>query len=316
MSNIYIISGFLGAGKTTFIQKLLKEAFKNDRVVLIENDFGEISVDAALLRSGGFEVKELNSGCICCSLSGDFVKSLKEISDRFHPDKVIIEPSGVGKLSDIVRACEDKHLNGLYDVKAKITVADIKRCRSYLDNFGEFFEDQIESADLVLFSRTESFPEHIGEARKLIQSINPNAAIMSEPWDSIGAEDILLLADKDGKTYGHCHHHNDDEHAHCHHDGDDCAQHSAEEAFDTVTIRTRKKYSVSELNALVTRAEQGRFGDIMRAKGIVRGDSGYLNVQYVPDNLEICGCSSKGDVLCFIGRNLDRAELTKLFKGK
>ncbi len=317
MSEIYIISGFLGAGKTTFIQKLLKEAFHNDKIVLIENDFGDISVDAALLKTGGIEVKELNSGCICCSLSGDFVKSLKEISDRFHPDKVIIEPSGVGKLSDIIRACEDERLNGLYEIKAKITVADIKRCRSYLDNFGEFFEDQIINADVVLFSRAESFPGMPTDACKLIRSLNRNAVIYSEPWDNLDMESLLLSADVGRHSHTYCCNHEEHDHDHCHHEEHgDCVKHGAEEAFDTVTIRTDKKYSVSELSALMYRAEHELNGDILRAKGIVRGNKGYVNIQYVPGSLKINDCTAKGDMFCFIGKNLDRRKLTELFSGK
>lgn len=180
-TEIYVISGFLGAGKTTLIQKLPKEAFDKEKVVLIENDFGEISVDAALLKSGGIEVKEINAGCICCSLSGDFVKALRELLDRFRPDTIIIEPSGVGKLSDIAKACSDPRILPLADVKAKITVADVKRCRMYLENFGEFFEDQIRNADLILLSRTEAFPDRIDDAYRLIKSLNEHVTILSAP---------------------------------------------------------------------------------------------------------------------------------------
>lgn len=179
-TEIYVISGFLGAGKTTLIQKLLKEAFRKEKVVLIENDFGEISVDAALLKSGGIEVKEMNSGCICCSLSGDFVKALKELLDRFHPDKIIIEPSGVGKLSDIMKACSDPRVQALAKVKAKITVVDVKRCQMYLDNFGEFFEDQIQNANVILLSRTESFSDKINDAYRLVKSLNAHSTILSK----------------------------------------------------------------------------------------------------------------------------------------
>jgi G3E family GTPase len=317
VSEIYIISGFLGAGKTTFIQKLLNEAFRNEKLVLIENDFGDISVDAALLKTGGIEVKELSSGCICCSLSGDFVKSLKEISERFHPDKVIIEPSGVGKLSDIIRACEDWRLKGLYEIKAKITVADIKRCRSYLDNFGEFFEDQIRNADIVLFSRSESFPGMAEESSTLIRTLNRSAVIFSEPWDSLNAEDILLSAGNGREMHIGCCHHEAHGHEHCSHgEHDEGHHHGAEEAFDTVTVRTIKKYSVSELNELMCKAEHELSSDIIRAKGIVRGDKGNLNIQYVPGSLKIDDCDAVGDMLCFIGKNLDRLKLIKLFGGK
>lgn len=306
-SEIYLISGFLGAGKTTLIQKLLKESFYNDKVVLIENDFGEISVDAALLRSGGVEVEELNSGCICCSLSGDFVKSLKEISERFHPDKVIIEPSGVGKLSDIIKICEDSRLEGLYEIKAKITVADVKRCRTYLENFGEFFEDQIINADIILLSRTGPFPDKTAEASELIKALNLNALVFSEPWDSIHMSDILPLAVADRPLNTNCCNH--EEHA-------GCCHHDAEEIFDTVTIKTDRKYSPRELKKLMHIAERDLSGSILRAKGIVRGNLGYMDMQYVPGSLEINICRAKGGVLCFIGKNLDRQKLTTLFDGK
>lgn len=318
MSEIYIISGFLGAGKTTFIQKLLKESFHEQKVVLIENDFGDISVDAALLKAGGVEVKELNSGCICCSLSGDFVKSLREISERFNPDKVIIEPSGVGKLSDIIKVCEDKRLNGLYQIKAKIVIADIKRCRTYLNNFGEFFEDQIINADTVLLSRAESFPDMAEESSALIKSLNRNTVIFSEPWDCLNTEDILFSAGRNSQLYANCCHR--DEHGAdcCHHEehDHDCCHHDAEETFDTVTIKMGKKYSAQDLKALMYRAEHDLPGSILRAKGIVRGNKGYFNMQYVPGSLEINDCDAKGGLLCFIGKELDKPELIKLFGGK
>lgn len=190
-AEIYIISGFLGAGKTTLIQKLLKETFQKDKVALIENDFGEISVDAALLKSGGIEVKEINSGCICCSLFGDFVKALKELLNRFNPDKIIIEPSGVGKLSDIIRACSDSRIQPLAKVKTKITVVDVKRCKMYINNFGEFFEDQIQNADVVLLSRTEDFPDKINDAYNLVKGLNTHSSILSKPWSEITAKEIL-----------------------------------------------------------------------------------------------------------------------------
>lgn len=192
-AGIYIISGFLGAGKTTLIRKILKESFKKEKVVLIENDFGEISVDAALLKAGGVEVKEMNSGCICCSLSGDFVRALKEVAERFRPDIIIIEPSGVGKLSDVINACKDPELAALVKVRASITVADAKRCRMFHENFGEFFEDQIKNADVIILSRTDSAGEKLHTAYELVQNLNPKAFVYKTAWDSIKADDILLL---------------------------------------------------------------------------------------------------------------------------
>ncbi len=316
ITDIYIISGFLGAGKTTLIQKLLTEAFINDKVVLIENDFGEISVDAALLKSGNVEVKEINSGCICCSLSGDFVKALRELVSRFHPDKIIIEPSGVGKLSDIIKACADPSIKNLAEVKAKITVADVKRCKMYLDNFGEFFEDQMENADVILLSRIENFPEKVNNTHKLVKSLNAHAVIFSKPWDQITSAEILY-PQQDHHTHseyrnsGHmytCGQHDHD--SNCDHN------HSAEEIFDTITIRTNQVFSMKELKARVLKMERSTQGTILRAKGIVRGLDGYINLQYLPGDIQITNCATGGDMLCIIGRSLNRQELVGLFGGE
>jgi G3E family GTPase len=303
-AEIYIISGFLGAGKTTFIRKLLDEVFTGQRVVVIENDFGEISVDAALLKTGGIEVKELNSGCICCSLSGDFVKAVKDIISHYKPEIIVIEPSGVGKLSDVVRACGDKSISPLLTLAAKITVADVGRCKTYLDNFGEFFEDQIETADAVLLSRTENYPDKVPDTRGIIGSLNPGALIFAEPWSRISSGDILAEIKSRTQTAS----------AHCH---EDCGHdHSAEEVFDTVTVRTDRKYRQADLESCMLRAERGISGTILRAKGIVRGMGGYLEMQYIPGSLSISGSKAKGDMLSFIGKGLDKRELTAIFEGK
>ncbi len=325
-TEIYVISGFLGAGKTTLIQKLLKEAFKQEKVVLIENDFGEISVDAALLKSGGIEVKEINSGCICCSLSGDFVKALKELLERYRPDKIIIEPSGVGKLSDVMKACSDPRILPLAKVKSKITVVDVKRCKMYLDNFGEFFEDQIQNADVLALSRTEDFPDKINDACKLIKSLNAHSAILSKPWDQMGAAEILYPREDRHEHTEHCGHghgcgcrhcgaHGQGEHGH-EHDGDCGHKHSAEEAFDTVTIRTKRVFSIEDLKARVSDMERSAKGTILRAKGIVRSPDGYVNLQYLPGDIRITNCTASGNTLCIIGRDLNRQELVGLFSGE
>ncbi|KPU43862.1 putative GTP-binding protein YjiA [Oxobacter pfennigii] len=329
-TEIFIISGFLGAGKTTLIQKLLKEAFQNEKIVLIENDFGDISVDAALLKSGGIEVKEINSGCICCSLSGDFIKSLKELLERFNPDKVIIEPSGVGKLSDIIKACLDPRILSLAKVKAKITVADVKRCKMYLDNFGEFFEDQIQNADAILLSRTEEFPDRVNAAYEIIRGLNPHGAIFSKPWGQINVKEILHPHRDDGVHAGHhqhaheckcgCSHngaHSHGEHKHGH--GHNCScghNHGAEEIFDTVTIRTNQVFSIEDLKARISNMEKNARGTILRAKGILRGPVGYMNLQYLPGDIKVTECTASGDMLCIIGRNLNRQELCSLFSGE
>jgi len=304
-TEIYIISGFLGAGKTTFIQKMLKEAFFNDKVVLIENDFGEISVDAALLKAGGVEVREINSGCICCSLSGDFVKAVKEIVQRFNPDRIVIEPSGVGKLSDIVKACQDERIRDLVEVSAKITVADVKRCQMYLDNFGEFFEDQIKHADVILLSRTEDFPQKAQGARDLIESLNPKAKIFSEPWREIRADHILAAV----------HTTDDGAKSHRHHEGC-CHDHAAEAVFDTVTIKTDREFSKSQLQTCMQKVQDELPGTVLRAKGLVKSKGGYLDLQYVPGDVTIKKSAASGNVLCFIGKNLNRQELTALFDGE
>lgn len=323
-SDIYVISGFLGAGKTTLIQKLLKEAFSKDRVVLIENDFGEISVDAALLKSGGIEVKEINSGCICCSLSGDFVKALKELLDDFHPDKIIIEPSGISKLSDIVKACSDPRIQPQAKLKAKITVVDVKHCITYFESFGEFYKDQIQHADIILLSRTGNFQDKINDAYKLIKTLNGHAAIISKPWDQINAAEILYPQYDQHEHTEHCSHGHGcgyeqpgvHEHSGHSHDCDSGHSHTAEEAFDTVTIRTKQVFSIEDLKARVSNMERSAKGTILRAKGILRGTDGYINLQYLPGDIQITKCAAAGDMLCIIGRGLDRQELLSLFSGE
>lgn len=316
-AEIYIVSGFLGAGKTTLIQKLLQEAFRKDKIVLIENDFGEISVDATLLKSGHIEVKELNAGCICCSLSGDFVKALQELLDRFHPDKIIIEPSGVGKLSDIMKACADPRVQPLARVKAKITVVDVKRCKMYLDNFGEFFEDQIQNADLILFSRTEDFPGKINDAIKLVKGLNAHAAILARPWEQMSTNDILFPQPGRHEHREHCGHPHGCGCGHHIHDLQGACEHhpAAEDVFDTVTIRTKRIFSIGDLRARISKMEAAT-GTVLRAKGIVRGTDGYVNLQYLPGDLRIANCAASGDMLCIIGRNLNRQELVSIFSGE
>jgi G3E family GTPase len=314
-AEIYVISGFLGAGKTTLIQKLLKEAFKNEKIVLIENDFGDISVDAALLKTSGIEVKEINSGCICCSLSGDFVNALKELTDRYQPDKIIIEPSGVGKLSDIVKACSDQRIQPYAKISRKITVADVKRCQIYLDNFGEFYEDQIKNADVILLSRIDKFPDKVDEAMRLIKSLNAHSVVLSKPLAQIDTAEIMYPQDEHRAHKEHCGHG-----CRCGHDHDytcnDAHKHSAEDIFDTVTIRTKHAFSMDDLKARVANMERNAHGTILRAKGIVRGSGGFMNLQYLPGDIKITKCAASGDILCIIGRNLNRQELCTLFSGE
>ena len=238
MTKIDIISGFLGAGKTTFIKKMLDEVFKGEKIVLIENEFGEVGIDGGFLKDAGIEISELNSGCICCSLVGDFGKNLHEVIEKFHPDRILIEPSGVGKLSDVMKSVidvekeEDVKLNGL------ITVVNALKASKQMKAFGEFFNNQIEYATTVVLSRTQkATPEQLELCVKQIQSLNGKAAIITTPWDSIRGEQILkvvegqdslemkLLAEQRRHEEEHEHHHDHGEHEHHHHDHEEHEHH-------------------------------------------------------------------------------------------
>ena len=246
MTKIDIISGFLGAGKTTFIKKMIDEVFKGEKIVLIENEFGEVGIDGGFLKDAGIQITEMNSGCICCSLVGDFGRNLHEVIDKYHPDRILIEPSGVGKLSDVMKSVidiekeEDVKLNGL------VTVVNALKASKQMKAFGEFFNNQIEFATVVVLSRSQSAtPEQLELCVKQIQALNPKAAIITTPWDSIKGEQILkviegadslemkLMAEQHAKEeaeeHEHEHHHHDheheDEHEHHHHDHDDEDEH-------------------------------------------------------------------------------------------
>lgn len=236
MTKIDIISGFLGAGKTTFIKKLLKEAIAGEKVVLIENEFGEIGIDGGFLKDSGIEIREMNSGCICCSLVGDFGRSLNEVLTKYEPDRVIIEPSGVGKLSDVMKAVCD--VAGEIDVvlNGSVTVVDAQKCKMYMKNFGEFFNNQIESAGTIVLSRTDvADADKVAQCVEMIREKNPKAAIVTTPIDKLTGEQLLEIIEKptddmaekllEEVKEGHHHHHDDDEECCCghhhHHDDDD-----------------------------------------------------------------------------------------------
>ena len=236
MAKIDIISGFLGAGKTTLIQKLLKEALKGEKVVLIENEFGEIGIDGGFLKDAGIEVTEMNSGCICCSLVGDFGSALKEVVTQYNPDRIIIEPSGVGKLSDVIKAVQGVAEDVELDLNSFVTVADAKKCKMYIKNFGEFYNNQVEYAGSIILSRTGDVAEDkLNESVALLREHNEKAAIITTPWDELSGEQILkvmedgndmvkeLLEEEEicpvcGGHHDHEHHH-DHDHEH-HHDHD------------------------------------------------------------------------------------------------
>ena len=236
MTKVDIISGFLGAGKTTLISKLLKEALPDEQVVLIENEFGEIGIDGGFLKDSGVEIREMNSGCICCSLVGDFGTSLKEVVDKYHPDRIIIEPSGVGKLSDVIKAVKDLHIENEIRLNSASTVADASKVKMYMKNFGEFFNNQIEHAGTIILSRTQNVSEDkLKKAIEMIRSLNADAHIITTPWDSLDGKQILaamenvtnleleMLAEQAEKT------HEEHEHEHHHHDGECCCGHHHDE---------------------------------------------------------------------------------------
>ena len=265
MTKIDIVSGFLGAGKTTLIKKLLAEAFPGEKLVLIENEFGEISIDGGFLKDSGVQISEMSSGCICCSLVGDFNKALKDVHEQFHPDRILIEPSGVGKLSDVIVAVENT-VKDVPDMKLNsfVTVADATKVKIYMKNFGEFYNNQIESAGTIILSRTQRLSqEKLEAAVALLREKNPNAAILTTPWDQLDGMTILSAIEKvsladellahmraeheadeaEHEHEHHHHHHDEDEHDHdhcCHHDDDDddhdhehcCHHHHDEDEHD------------------------------------------------------------------------------------
>ncbi len=239
MTKVDIISGFLGAGKTTLIKKLLLEALKGQQVVLIENEFGEIGVDGGFLKDAGIEIREMNSGCICCSLVGDFGTALKDVIDKYHPDRIIIEPSGVGKLSDVIKAVKDLHIENEIELNSASTVVDSLKAKVYMKNFGEFFNNQIEHAGTVILSRTQNQTEEkLDAVIKMMRELNPNAHIITTPWDDLDGAQILsamenvtnleleLLAEHaeaEHQAHEHEHHHHEDGEECCcghHHDHD------------------------------------------------------------------------------------------------
>ena len=240
MVKVDIISGFLGAGKTTLIQKLLKTVYRNQNVVLIENEFGEIGIDGGFLKEAGIEIKEMNSGCICCSLVGDFSKSLKEVVETYHPERIIIEPSGVGKLSDVMRAVDGVKDEVDLEIGYRITVLDVNKCKMYLKNFGEFYVNQIEYASTIVFSRTDIAKEGKTDAAlAIVKEHNADAAIVTTPVEQLNEESLLAALnhttsleemlrraeEEHEKEHHHHDHDHEEEHHHHHEDGEECYCH-------------------------------------------------------------------------------------------
>lgn len=332
MTKIDIFSGFLGAGKTTLIKKLIEEAFAGEKLVLIENEFGEIAIDGGFLQDAGVEITEMNSGCICCSLVGDFGEALKKVLHQFHPDRILIEPSGVGKLSDVIKAVRNLHMD---DVKLNsfTTVADANKCKMYMKNFGEFYNDQVEYANSIILSRTDGISQKkLDACIELLREHNAEAAIITTPWDQLSGAQILdamehksTLADALKELEEEHHHHEHDEHCTCGcHDHDHDHEHHhhqehhhhADEVFGSWGIETTHKYTVEEIeNALAALNDEEKYGTILRAKGIVAGaDGSWIHFDYVPEETSVrTGPAMVIGRLCVIGAQIKEQAIQELF---
>ena len=398
MTKIDIFSGFLGAGKTTLIKKLLKEAYAGEKVVLIENEFGEIGIDGGFLQDAGIEITEMNSGCICCSLVGDFSKALAQVLEQYNPDRVIIEPSGVGKLSDVIRA-----VRGVETETAKLncftTVVDAGKCKMYMKNFGEFFNDQVENASTVILSHTDVAKAFkVEEAVKLVREHNAESVIVTTPWSDIDGKDILAAMEErdtlakdleelehehhhhhhhDHDEHCECgcheHHHHHDEHEHHHHDHDEHCEcgchdhhhedhehhhhdhdehcecgchdhhhedhehhhhehgehctcgchdhdhhhHHADEVFSSYGVETAKKFTAEGITAILEALDEGDYGMILRAKGIVAAEDGkWIHFDYVPGEPDVrFGTPSVIGRICVIGSGIDKEKIKELIEG-
>ncbi len=404
-TKIDIFSGFLGAGKTTLIKKLIQEAFGGEKLVLIENEFGEIGIDGGFMREAGIQVNELNSGCICCSLVGDFREALKKVVETYHPDRILIEPSGVGKLSDVTRAVEGVAETLPVTLHSFVPVADVNKGKMYMKNVGEFYDDQVSHASCLILSRTGNADEaKVAKAVALLQEKNPTATIVTTDWAALNGKQIVAVMDgkrdlvaeliqqaqeanvahagedehhhhhhhHDGEECCHhdhdhedhdhecchhdhdhedhdhecCHHdhdHEDHDHECCHHDHDhedhdhECCHHDhehhehhydehgvcscghhhdhdADEVFVSWGRETARHYTKEELEAALTALDTGKYGSVLRAKGIVDGGNTWYEFDMVPGEHEIrTGSPDVTGKLCVIGSGLDEHGLAELF---
>ena len=380
MTKIDIFSGFLGAGKTTLIKKMIAESYKGQKLVLIENEFGEIGIDGGFLQDSGINITEMNSGCICCSLVGDFGKALKKVIAEYHPDRILIEPSGVGKLSDVIAAVS-KVTNDEVTLGYTVAVADAGKVKVYMKNFGEFYNNQIETASTIILSRTDSIPQSkLDTAVAMLREHNSVATIVTTPWGELTGEQLIealegkasvaaelakmemeRLAEEDEEEDHHCchHHHDDDdedehEHHHHHHDDDDehdhhcchhhhdddddedehdhhCCHHHhdddedehehhhhhhhADEVFTSWGVETAKKFDKAAIEAALHELDSGKYGTILRAKGILPAvDGTWIHFDYVPEECNVrIGSADITGKLCVIGSKLDEAGVAALF---
>ena len=378
---------FIRANKESqkLIKKLIAEAYSGEKLVLIENEFGEINIDGGFLKESGIEISEMSAGCICCSLVGDFNKALKEVVAQYHPDRILIEPSGVGKLSDVIVAVERTvdECPGELTLNSYVTVADASKVKVYMKNFGEFYNNQIEAAGTIILSRTQKLSqEKLEAAAAMLREKNPDAAILTTPWDELDGKTILSAVEKvslsdellekmrreheieeaehehehhhhhdhnehDEHDYEHEHHHDHDEdehdhehghhhdhdhdehdehehHHHHHHDGEECDDpecechhhhhHHADDVFSSWGKETPKKFSKEALEDMLHKLDSGDYGHILRAKGIVNGEDGWLEFDYVPEEHEVrAGHPDYTGRLCVIGAELKEHELAELF---
>ena len=336
MTKVDIVSGFLGAGKTTLIKKLIAEAFQGEKLVLIENEFGEIGIDGGFLKDAGIEITEMNSGCICCSLVGDFGEALKKVLTQYAPDRIIIEPSGVGKLSDVIKAVQGVAQETELELDSFVTVADATKAKMYMKNFGEFFNNQIESASTIILSRTQKMAQDKLEAIvALLREHNEKAAIITTAWDEIDGSVIRkamtegnsLVAElmEEAEVCPECgHHHEHGEECHHDHDHDECGchdhhhhHHHADEVFSSWGKETPHKYTDSDMEAILkTLSESEEYGVILRAKGMVPNVNGeWIYFDLVPGEYEIRkGNPDYTGKLCVIGSKLQEDKLEKLFQ--
>ena len=351
MTVIDIYPGFLGAGKTTLIKKMIQEAYCGQQLVLIENEFGEIGIDGGFLQDAGINITEMNSGCICCSLVGDFGKALVEVIDRYHPDRIVIEPSGVGKLSDVIAAVKKVTTEDVV-LGSAVAVADAGKVKVYMKNFGEFYNDQIETASTIILSRTDAIPQNkLDTAVAMLREHNDRATLVTTPWNELTGQQLMQamegkdIAAKDlaheehhcccGHHHDHEHHHHDHEDGHCcghhdhghhHHDHEDghccCGHHGhghhhhhADEVFTSWGVETAKKFSEKDIEIALRKLDTGAYGMVLRAKGIVPCVSGgWVHFDYVPGEAEIrMGSAGVIGKLCVIGSNLDEYGVAAAF---
>ena len=380
MTKVDIFSGFLGAGKTTLIKKLIPEAFHGEKLVLIENEFGEIGIDGGFLEEAGIEVTEMNSGCICCSLVGDFGEALRKVLEQYSPDRILIEPSGVGKLSDVIRAVQGVGAEEL-QLNSFTAIVDANKCKMYMKNFGEFFNDQIEHANSIVLSRTAGMSEDkLTATVALIREHNPAATLITTPWDELTGAQILTamerrdtldeeLAHLKAESEHHHHHHDHEcecghhhehdhececghhhehdhececghhhehdhececghnhEHDHeceCghHHEHDhecECGHHHhhhADEVFTSWGVETAKTFSAENIaSALAALDDEEKYGAVLRAKGILKGENAWIHFDFVPGEINVReGSAGVTGRLCVIGAKLNEAALMELF---